>query len=193
MVGRHLRSLLWIIAAVHIGACASMSSPVNFDGRGHVALHTGIKAMESADWNEVADQTFAGVSVDWTQSEGLFGIEAAVLPSVSTEESTSLGPLQSLAVNEYALGLFFPFRTGWRDTIFRAGLGLAMLNYRYSQGSTSYDDDQFGAYAHAGLLVPVGSALHAGLDVRLGEAGDPDFEFGSGRYTQLTLVIAYGF
>lgn len=190
---RPLAPLLWIIAAAQLGACASTAIPIDLDGRGHVALHTGIKAMDDADWSEVADQTFAGVSVDWTQSEGLFGIEAAVLPSVSTEESTSIGIQQSLAVNEYALGLFFPFRTGWRDSIFRAGFGLAMLNYRYSRGSVGYDDDQFGAYVHAGLLVPVGGSFHAGLDVRLGKASDPDFDFGSGQYSQLTLVIAYGF
>lgn len=184
--------LLALALALALGACASMSAPVDLRGRGHVALHTGIKKMDREYWGEVADQTFAGVSVDWTQSAGLFGIEAAVLPSVSTERATGLGVTRSLAVNEYALGLFFPFRTNWRDAIFRLGLGVALLDYRYSQGGSS-TENQVGAYGHAGLLVPVGGAFHAGLDIRMGEALDGEPGLGSGQYSQLTVVLAYGF
>ena len=178
--------------------CNSTSSLFDPDGVGNLSLHVGQKSLREADWGPSADTMFAGVSVDWTPPNALYGFELAVLPSLGENANASGATTASLVVNEYAAGLFIPIRTGWGETILRVGAGLALLDFGYQEltaiGSVNrHGSTEIGFYTHAGILIPFADRWHMGLDLRLGSTEDPDFGLGSGDFSQVTLVLAYRF
>lgn len=193
------RILLALTLLLGCVGCATTTLPFDPDGVGNVSLHVGQKSLSGSDWGaSVADQRFAGVSVDWTQPAAVYGLEVAVLPSEGFRHDATGAATNSLAVNEYSAGFFFPIRTGWRDSMLRLGLGIAVLDFDYRRKVAGDAVDRFesketGIYGHAGILIPLSESLQIGFDLRLGSTDDPDFGFGSGDYSQATLILSHRF
>jgi hypothetical protein len=186
-------------SVIHQGGDAA-NAPKKEKSRTSVLFLIGGRSFEESDWDPVEDQVFIGSEWSFMPARSILGFEAGFGFSFKQSDLVVGGTTFTFTGNTFEVYLGPRLEVGLWETPIRiyAGAGPSFINagYKGEVGSLelSESDNSLGLYAHAGLLLELGS-VYLGVDVR-GLTGTEitlfNFEMDAD-YTQVAGVIGFRF
>jgi hypothetical protein len=182
-----LKALIVMLVAV------CLASPALAGGNANFLL--GLRSLDN-DFEPVEDQNALGVTVDFGVSDWPINLEVGAHIS-SEEDSIRIGGSSidvDVTITELTFGVVKIWEVGGGNVHPFVGGGLTAYMADIKVEGEKTDDTAPGLYAHGGVFWRLGEAFNIGVDGRIVQGVDLDFEGDSvdGNYLQTSLILGWG-